>query len=67
MINESADTFDSCLNDEVGRDTACPPNNSGGASIAETILGFETRALHAGYDPYEHNGSMSVPIYQSAA
>lgn len=30
-------------------------------------LGFETRAVHAGYDPYEHNGSVSVPIYQSAA
>ncbi|WEV46304.1 PLP-dependent transferase [Bifidobacterium sp. ESL0690] len=30
-------------------------------------LGFETRAVHAGYDPYEHNGSVSIPIYQSAA
>ncbi|MDF7664611.1 PLP-dependent transferase [Bifidobacterium sp. ESL0745] len=30
-------------------------------------LGFETRAIHAGYDPYEHHGSVSVPIYQSAA
>ena len=30
-------------------------------------LGFETRALHAGYDPAQHGGSKAVPIYQTAA
>lgn len=29
--------------------------------------GFSTRALHAGYDPHEHNSSRTVPLYQSTA
>ncbi len=28
---------------------------------------FDTLKLHAGYDPAEHNGAVSVPIYQTAA
>jgi O-acetylhomoserine (thiol)-lyase len=67
MISQSTDTSEGCLDSEAGRDTVCPPNINDGASATESVLGFETRALHAGYDPYEHNGSMSVPIYQSAA
>lgn len=38
-----------------------------GNAWQQRSLGFETRAVHAGYDPYEHNGAVSVPIYQSAA
>jgi O-acetylhomoserine (thiol)-lyase len=30
-------------------------------------LGFDTRQLHAGYDPSEHHRSKAVPIYQTAA
>jgi len=30
-------------------------------------LAFETRQLHAGYEPALHNRSKAVPIYQSAA
>ena len=33
----------------------------------DSSLGFETRALHAGYDPARHGGSKAVPIYQTAA
>jgi O-acetylhomoserine (thiol)-lyase len=29
--------------------------------------GFATRALHAGYDCYEHDAAVSIPVYQSAA
>jgi len=29
--------------------------------------GFATRALHAGYNPHEHNASRTVPLYQSTA
>ena len=30
-------------------------------------LGFNTRQLHAGYNPAEHYRSKAVPIYQTAA
>lgn len=44
-----------------------PINGSQEARRQKPQLAFETRAVHAGYDPYEHNGSVSIPIYQSAA
>ena len=28
---------------------------------------FDTKKLHAGYNPLEHNGAVSVPIYATAA
>ena len=28
--------------------------------------GFNTRAVHAGYDPDDHVGSVALPIYQSS-
>src|SRR3984893_6673010 len=28
------------------------------------VTAFDTRAVHAGHDPAEHNGSVTTPIYQ---
>ncbi|MDR0430340.1 MAG: aminotransferase class I/II-fold pyridoxal phosphate-dependent enzyme [Tannerellaceae bacterium] len=33
----------------------------------ERKQGFDTLRIHAGYDPAQHNGSIQVPIYQTAA
>jgi cystathionine gamma-synthase len=30
------------------------------------VTAFATRAVHAGHDPAEHNGSVTTPIYQSS-
>ncbi len=34
---------------------------------AERIFGFNTRALHAGYQPDPATGSMAVPVYQTTS
>ena len=28
------------------------------------MTAFDTRAVHAGHDPAQHNGSVTTPIYQ---
>jgi cystathionine gamma-synthase len=28
------------------------------------VTAFDTRAVHAGHDPAQHNGSVTTPIYQ---
>ena len=33
----------------------------------DSSLGFDTKQLHAGYNPVEHDRSKAVPIYQTAA
>lgn len=37
------------------------------AETTVDCLSFDTKRVHAGYNPCEHNGSIQVPIYQAAA
>src|SRR5579864_9453879 len=32
----------------------------------EVPMGQQTKVIHAGFDPREHKGAVSVPVYQSA-
>ncbi|HEY6057279.1 MAG TPA: PLP-dependent transferase, partial [Candidatus Limnocylindrales bacterium] len=44
-----------------------PPDRAGGPGAIETgALAFETLAVHAGQDPDELTGAVSVPIYQTS-
>jgi cystathionine beta-lyase/cystathionine gamma-synthase len=36
-------------------------------SVMKKVLGFSTRAIHAGYDHHEHNRAVMPPLYQSSA
>ena len=35
--------------------------------MSEQNYSFETKRIHAGYDPQAHNDSVNVPIYQTAS
>ncbi|MDR0875985.1 MAG: aminotransferase class V-fold PLP-dependent enzyme [Clostridiales Family XIII bacterium] len=35
--------------------------------MSDTVFGFDTNRVHAGYDPAEHNQAVSPPIYSTVA
>src|SRR5699024_1171111 len=42
------------------------PRRHTGETMTETTPGFDTRAIHAGQQPYAATGAVNVPIHQSS-